>query len=172
MASVMVVMKQNNARKAERALKEILDKADGNANGRVELKDFMEILEANGVEIDDSELASFSALSDETGEISKNDLLIHTKNSSFWKGFMESKARPCSHTSKVEAMNTCDRSSKAETAFRLFDMNKDGYITRDEFKKVSKKLDSSQIEAVFHRFDLNKDGRLSMEEFKRLMEKR
>ena len=51
MASVMVVMKQNNARKAEKALKEILDKADGNANGRVELKDFMTILEINGVEV-------------------------------------------------------------------------------------------------------------------------
>ena len=47
----MVVMKQKNARKAEKALKEILDKADGNANGRVELKDFMDILEANGVEV-------------------------------------------------------------------------------------------------------------------------
>ena len=51
MASVMSMMKQNNARKAEKALKEILDKADGNANGRVELKDFMDILEANGVEV-------------------------------------------------------------------------------------------------------------------------
>ena len=51
MASVMVVMKQNNARKAEKALKEILDKADGNANGMVELKDFMTILEINGVEV-------------------------------------------------------------------------------------------------------------------------
>ena len=47
----MVVMKQNNARKAEKALKEILDKADGNGNGRVEMKDFMNILELNGVEV-------------------------------------------------------------------------------------------------------------------------
>ena len=47
MALVMLVIKQNNARKAEKALKEILDKADGNANGREELKDFMTILEIN-----------------------------------------------------------------------------------------------------------------------------
>ena len=45
------MMKQNNARKAEKALKEILDKADSNANGRVELTDFMDILEVNGVEV-------------------------------------------------------------------------------------------------------------------------
>ena len=47
----MGMIKQNNARKAERALNEILDKADSNANGRVELKDFIDILEANGVEV-------------------------------------------------------------------------------------------------------------------------
>ena len=47
----MGMFKQHNARRAEKALKEILDKADSNANGRVELKDFMDILEANGVEV-------------------------------------------------------------------------------------------------------------------------
>ena len=35
-------------------------------------------------------------------------------------------------------MNHTDRSSKTEMAFKLFDMNKDGYITREEFKKVNR----------------------------------
>jgi hypothetical protein len=47
----MGMIKQNNARKAEKALKEILNKADSNTNGRVELKDFINILEANGVKV-------------------------------------------------------------------------------------------------------------------------
>ena len=51
--------------------------------------------------MDEDELASFSALSDTKGEISKTDLLVHTKNSSFWKEFLGSKTKPCSHTSKV-----------------------------------------------------------------------
>ena len=54
LASVMAAlytMKQMMARKAEKALKEILDKADNNYNGKVELKDFTQILEANGVEV-------------------------------------------------------------------------------------------------------------------------
>ena len=51
--------------------------------------------------MDEDEIASFSALSDTKGEISKTDLLVHTKNSSFWKEFRGSKAKPCSHTSKV-----------------------------------------------------------------------
>ena len=47
----MVMIKQNNYRKAEKALKEILNKADSNDNGRVELRDFMTILEGNRVEV-------------------------------------------------------------------------------------------------------------------------
>ena len=33
-------------------------------------------------------------------------------------------------------MNKADKSQKTETAFKLFDKNRDGYITRDEFTKV------------------------------------
>ena len=49
--SVMAVMKQKNIRQAEKSLKDLLDKADNNANGKVELTDFLKILEANGVEV-------------------------------------------------------------------------------------------------------------------------
>jgi hypothetical protein len=48
---MMSVMKANSARRAEKALGEILDKADDNANGRVRLKDFIEILDANDVKV-------------------------------------------------------------------------------------------------------------------------
>ena len=54
--------------------------------------------------MEEDELASFSALSDKNGEISKTDLLVHTKHSSFWKDFLGSKTKPCSHTSKVRIM--------------------------------------------------------------------
>ena len=37
---------------------------------------------------------------------------------------------------QVEVMNKTDRAAKTETAFRLFDKNKDGFITREEFTKV------------------------------------
>ena len=54
--AALYTMKQMMARKAERALKEILDKADSNYNGKVELNDFKHILEANGVEVGDRSL--------------------------------------------------------------------------------------------------------------------
>ena len=37
---------------------------------------------------------------------------------------------------KVEVMSKADKSQKTETAFRLFDKNRDGYVTREEFTKV------------------------------------
>merc|ERR1712113_869143 len=165
-------MKQIMARKAEKALKEILDRADSNFNGKVELKEFTQILEANGVEFEDSDLTEFVEIADENGEISKRDLIVLTKESKFWKKYMEVKARPGAQISKVEVMNVADKSQKTETAFKLFDRNKDGYITREEFTKVPKKLTPSQIEAVFAKFDANGDGRLSMDEFKQMMERK
>ena len=33
-------------------------------------------------------------------------------------------------------MSKADKSQKTETAFRLFDKNRDGYVTREEFTKV------------------------------------
>ena len=51
--------------------------------------------------MDEADLADFTALSDGNGEIAKKDLIVHTKASSFWRGYMEAKSRPGSHTSKV-----------------------------------------------------------------------
>ena len=50
------MIKQNSARKAEKALKEVLNKADSNLNGKVALSEFVIILEANGVEVRDNKM--------------------------------------------------------------------------------------------------------------------
>jgi len=175
---MMTLMKERTARRAEKALKEILDKADSNTNGRVELRVFISILERNGIEMKEEELETFGKLIDENGEISKTDMIMATKQSSFWKGHggLESKSATGSFTSKVEVINAADnhrsQKSKTDTAFGLFDKNRDGFITKDEFAEVSKKLSPAQIDAVFAKYDANKDGKLSKEEFRNLIEKR
>lgn len=58
-----------------------------------------------------------------------------------------------------------------KTAFKMLDLDKDGFITKEEFIQASKTLDKKQIERVYERFDVNKDGRLSKEEFQKLMSK-
>ena len=47
-------------------------------------------------------MKEFHSLADENGEISKTDLIVHTKASKFWKGYMESKSKPGGLISKVE----------------------------------------------------------------------
>ena len=80
-----------------------------------------------------------------------------------------------------------DKKDKAEMAFRLYDKDKDGYITKGEMVKLSKTLTKEQVEKVkfqqlllliwfgeyqaFSKFDSDGDGRLSLAEFKKMMNK-
>ena len=51
--------------------------------------------------MEDEELEEFTSLSDEAGEISKHDLIVQTKKSSFWKGNLDLKNKPSGHSTKV-----------------------------------------------------------------------
>ena len=42
-------------------------------------------------------------------------------------------------------VNKRESAAKAERAFKLFDKDNDGYITKVEFQKISEKLDKSQV---------------------------
>ena len=44
-----------------------------------------------------------------------------------------------------------DSGKQAELAFKLYDKDKDGYITKGEMEKLSKTLSKEQIEKVFAR---------------------
>ena len=51
--------------------------------------------------MDDEDMKEFSGLADDSGEISKTDLIVHTKASKFWKEYMQAKAKPGGLISKV-----------------------------------------------------------------------
>ena len=55
--------------------------------------------------MDEADLADFTALSDANGEITKKDLIVHTKASRFWRRYMGAKSKPGSHTSKVSQVS-------------------------------------------------------------------
>ena len=61
--------------------------------------------------------------------------------------------------------------AKAERAFKVFHKDNDGFITKEEFAKISKKLNKDQVDAVFNKFDKDGDGVLSFEEFKKMLNK-
>ena len=51
--------------------------------------------------MEEEEFEEFSSLSDDAGEISKHDLIVQTKKSSFWKGNLDLKSKPSGHSTKV-----------------------------------------------------------------------
>ena len=60
-----------------------------------------------------------------------------------YKSLLTDRTDSDSMASKREAV------AKAERAFKLFDKNNDGYITKEEFQKISKKLDKQQVSRFF-----------------------
>jgi len=96
------------------------------------------------------------------GEVTKDEFMTFAKHSEFFKHQLD-KTDHDSMASKREAV------AKAERAFKLFDKDNDGYITKEEFQKISKKLNKQQIEAVFKKFDRDKDGVLCFEEFQKMI---
>merc|ERR1711974_136094 len=62
--------------------------------------------------------------------------------------------------------------SRAERLFRLMDKDRDGFVTKAEFKEVCKNLNKEQIEATFKKFDQTGNDKLSFREFRDMMSKR
>ena len=68
--------------------------------------------------MEEEELAEFSSLSDDAGEISKHDLIVQTKKSSFWKGNLDLKSKPSGHSTKVCWEHWILTETNSETFFR------------------------------------------------------
>ena len=66
---------------------------------------------------------------------------------------MNTKSRLARSGSKAEAPTTLD---KAKLAFNAYDRNRDGYLTKAELRKTSKKMTDAQIDAVFEKYDKDK----------------
>ena len=67
-----------------------------------------------------------------------------------------------------------DANAELREAFYMYDMNNDGYITKEEFrttmKSLGENLTEEEIDAMMSQADTNKDGKISMEEFVHLMQ--
>ncbi len=67
-----------------------------------------------------------------------------------------------------------DANAELREAFYMYDMNNDGYITKEEFrttmKSMGENLTEEEVDAMMSQADTNKDGKISMEEFVHLMQ--
>ena len=58
---------------------------------------------------------------------------------------------------------------KAELAFGLADKNKDGSLSKKEFRETFKSLPKEKADKLFHHLDKNNDGKIDVSEFKDMM---
>ena len=162
--AAFVVGKSLKDRRQQKAIEELFDRADRNGNGRISVNEYVRIFSEHGIQMNDEEVGKVTGLANEDGEITKEDFVNYAKHSEFFKNQLD-RTDGDSMAAKREAV------AKAERAFKLFDKDNDGYITKDEFQKISKKLNREQIEAVFNKFDKDGDGVLSFEEFRKMLNK-
>ena len=130
---------------------------------------FNSISSEHGISIDPQELAKLCGSTDSDVQVTKEEFMSYAKHSEFFKNqlgktflyytymyvyvffptivirsitsstFFEDKSDSGSMVNKRES------AAKAERAFKLFDKDNDGYITKVEFQKISEKLDKSQV---------------------------
>jgi len=160
--AAFMVGKSLKDRRQTKAMAELFDIADKNGNGKISVAEYVRIFSEHGIAVDQEEIQKLSESADEDGEVTKDEFMTFAKHSEFFKHQLD-KTDHDSMASKREAV------AKAERAFKLFDKDNDGYITKEEFQKISKKLNKQQIEAVFKKFDRDKDGVLSFEEFQKMI---
>ena len=70
-------------------------------------------------------------------------------------------------------VETLTPEEEMKEAFRVFDTDGDGYITKDELKQVMQQLDpdmsDADIDDMMVEADTNRDGRIDFNEFKKMM---
>jgi len=161
--AAFVIGKSLKDRRQTKAIEELFDKADKNGNGKISVEEYVQIFQEHGIELSPDEVGKVSNLANNDGEVTKDEFLSYARHSEFFKTQLDKSASD-SLAHKEEAI------AKAERAFRLFDKDNDGYITKEEFGKISKKLNKDQVEAVFNKFDKDGDGVLSFNEFRSMLQ--
>ena len=102
---------------------------------------------------------------DQDGLVTKENFTNYAKNSKFFKSQINE-----NNSNSVVARQLAIK--KAEIAFRMFDKDGDGFLTKSEFSKICKKLNRQQVDAVFRKFDKDDDGLLSFEEFQTMFNRK
>ncbi|KAH0693751.1 hypothetical protein KY285_020848 [Solanum tuberosum] len=147
----------------ENHIQRIFDKLDEDGDGLVSLDEVKELLDKIGACTGLDELQSL------VGKASLNfiDFLF----------FYEAMVKKNNEEKIKEDNNIIDNSLEDDLveAFKVFDLNGDGFISCEELQKVLSRLglwdekEGSDCKNMIHMYDTNLDGVLDFEEFKNMM---
>jgi len=161
--------------KKNKILEEAFRRADLNSDGKITVEEILTLFEENGVACTREEIQEIFAAADKdgSGQLNIREFLRSSRAVSLVR---EAEAATGSTKSPALRRKTSEKAGeskqdKAEMAFKLYDKDKDGYITKAEMVKLSKTLTREQVEKAFSKFDFDGDGKLSYEEFKKMMNK-
>jgi len=157
---VSVIAKNLQRARQYNELCAIFEKADNDGGGTISLQEYTDCCEEFGVDVTEDDIELFKKLAGDDGEVHKNDFIRHLKSSGVFGS-----------TSNIDPDSELHWIKKVDMAFKLFDKNKDGLISRKEFGWMihSDKVNKKQIENMFRRCDLNGDGKLDYNEFKTMI---
>lgn len=150
-------------------LEDAFEAADKNGDGVLSADEYYEIFQTHGLTIDKEWIQRTIAQNDKDGDggISLEEFIEMNIRGKLKSGHGGAGASDASSHKRPSTI-----AEKAKLAFNVYDRNRDGYLTKAELRKTSKRMTDAQIDAVFEKYDKNKDGKLDFNEFKDLMEAR
>ncbi|KAF8024882.1 hypothetical protein BT93_F1898 [Corymbia citriodora subsp. variegata] len=144
----------------------IFENLDKNGDGQVTLEELNWLLEKIGIHYSVDELESSIGKSN----LDFNEFL-------YFYGSISSEEIVKSGGLESQEINEGDADQETDLAkaFKVFDLNDDGFISWDELQSVLSKLElwdkrsGGNCNSMIHPYDTNNDGKLDFEEFKSMM---
>merc|ERR1719233_258616 len=159
-AGAMAIAKMKKMQLENKALCDVFDKADVTRDGTISIEEYITLCQEHGIVLTEEDIKTVEELADNEGEVHKADFILHIKQSNMLKEF-EPVNRECDFHWK----------KKADLAFRIFDADADGFVSKKEFKwmTANKRVSQRKVDIMFQRCDLDGDGYLNYSEFTTLM---
>jgi len=169
-------------REAERQkkLEDAFREADENGNGKITPQQMIKLFAANDVIVPniDEEVAR---LTDKEGWILRHEFLkfavttellkVEFQDRVFQKVEVDKSKEDRSKKDSTKQKLDPSKMDRVELAFRKFDTNNDGYLSRDEFDVMMKNIGKEQADRIFRSLDTKGDNRVSLDEFRAMLDR-
>jgi len=180
------LMKKRNEAARQKKMDHIFQKADENGNGKITPQQMVKAFAANDVTVTTLE-EDVLTLADKEGWITRNEFIKYSMDTDLckteiqdrvfstpvWSNNSDNEPKKKSKDASKKDSRKLDptKMDRVELAFRKFDTNNDGYLTRDEFDVMMKNVSTEQADRIFKSCDTSGDNRISLEEFRTMLNK-